>query len=191
MLKSRARPHACPTITARYRQMVMDAFDWHEAGLTVGQVAERSGAAPSALRFYERQGLIGADRTASNQRRYHGDVLCRVAMIRVCQQAGLSLAQIKLALAEAVPDSRPPGPQEWEKLAQHLRKQVTSRISELDRLLGALAGQNDDPSQPSPPAPLPSTSPAPTRTHGATQIHPICTTVGPPDFRRAATPNGG
>jgi hypothetical protein len=37
----------------------MDAepFDWHEAGLTVGQVAARSGVAPSALRFYERQGL--------------------------------------------------------------------------------------------------------------------------------------
>jgi MerR family transcriptional regulator, redox-sensitive transcriptional activator SoxR len=133
--------------------MVMDSFDWHEAGLTVGQVAERSGAAPSALRFYERQGLISTDRTASNQRRYHGDVLCRVAMIRVCQQAGLSLAQIKTALAEAVPDGQIPGPQEWEQLAAHLRREVTSRISELDRLLGALVGQNGDPSQPSSPAP--------------------------------------
>ncbi len=73
----------------------MESYDWHEAGLTVGQVAERSGARPSALRFYERQGLISTDRTAGNQRRYHGDVLCRVAMIRVCQQAGLSLAQIR------------------------------------------------------------------------------------------------
>jgi MerR family transcriptional regulator, redox-sensitive transcriptional activator SoxR len=118
--------------------MVMDSFDWHEAGLTVGQVAQRSGAAPSALRFYERQGLISADRTASNQRRYRGDVLCRVAMIRVCQQAGLSLAQIRVALAEAVPGGRVPGPQEWEQLARHLRREVTSRISELDRLLGAL-----------------------------------------------------
>ena len=116
----------------------MDALDWHEAGLTVGQVAQRSGTAPSALRFYERQGLISADRTASNQRRYRGDVLCRVAMIRVCQQAGLSLAQIRAALAEAIPDGHIPGPQEWEQLARHLRREVTSRISELDRLLGAL-----------------------------------------------------
>ena len=82
----------------------MNSYDWHEAGLTVGQVAERSGAAPSALRFYERQGLISTDRTAGNQRRYRGDVLCRVAMIRVCQQAGLTLTQIRVALAEAVPD---------------------------------------------------------------------------------------
>src|SRR5262245_10071386 len=123
--------------TALQRPMVMDSFDWHEAGLTVGQVAERSGAAPSALRFYARQGLISADRTASNQRRYHGDVLCRIAMIRVCQHAGLSLAQIRAALAEAVPGGRIPGPQEWERLAHHLRQQVSSRISELDLLLGA------------------------------------------------------
>ena len=70
----------------------MDSYDWHEAGLTVGQVAERSGARPSALRFYERQGLISTDRTAGNQRRYRGDVPCRVAMIRVCQQGGLFIA---------------------------------------------------------------------------------------------------
>src|SRR5215813_6680538 len=134
--------------------MVMDSFDWHEAGLTVGQVAQRSGAAPSALRFYERQGLISADRTASNQRRYRGDVLCRVAMIRVCQQAGLSLAQIRAALAEAVPDGRIPGPQEWDRLAQHLRREVTSHISELHRLLAALTGQDGDPpSHHPPPAP--------------------------------------
>jgi MerR family redox-sensitive transcriptional activator SoxR len=151
--------------------MVMDAFDWHEAGLTVGQVAERSGVAPSALRFYERQGLIGADRTASNQRRYRGDVLCRVAMIRVCQQAGLSLAQIRTALAEAVPDGRIPGPQEWEKLAQHLRQEVGIRISELDRLLAALAGRNDDPTQPSSPAPVPSTDARPRRNTDPPDLH--------------------
>jgi MerR family transcriptional regulator, redox-sensitive transcriptional activator SoxR len=125
--------------------MVMDSFDWHEAGLTVGQMAQRSGAAPSALRFYERQGLISADRTSSNQRRYRGDVLCRVAMIRVCQQAGLSLAETRTALAEAVPNGQAPGPQEWERLAQHLRREVTSRINELDRLLRSLTGPDNDP----------------------------------------------
>ena len=151
--------------------MVMDSFDWHEAGLTVGQVAQRSGAAPSALRFYERQGLISADRTAANQCRYRGDVLCRVAMIRVCQQAGLSLAQIKTALAEAVPDGQIPGPQEWEQLAQHLRREVTSHISDLDRLLSALARQNGDAIQPP--------SPAPAAGH---DVHPR-RNADPPDLR--------
>ena len=128
--------------------MVMDSFNWPEAGLTVGQMAQRSGAAPSALRFYERQGLISADRTTSNQRRYRGDVLCRVAMIRVCQQAGLSLAQIRAALAEAVPhsQSRPTG---VGTAGPAPRREVAGRISDLDRLLGALAGQDGDPIQPS------------------------------------------
>jgi MerR family transcriptional regulator, redox-sensitive transcriptional activator SoxR len=83
----------------------MNSYDWHQGGLTVGQVARRSGASPSA-RFYERQGLISTDRTAGNQWRYRGDVLCRVAMNRVCQQAGLTIAQLRTALAEAVPDGQ-------------------------------------------------------------------------------------
>jgi DNA-binding transcriptional MerR regulator len=61
-------------------------------------------------------------------------------MIRVCQQAGLSLAEIGTALAEVVPDGQTPGSQEWDRLAHHLRQQLRSRISELDRLLGELAG---------------------------------------------------
>ena len=138
MLKSRASPPACPG-------------DGHRATATDGDGLVRlargrpdRGPGRPALRFYERQGLISADRTASNQRRYRGDVLCRVAIIRVCQQAGLSLAQIRAALAEAVPDGQIPGPQEWERLAQHLSREVTDRISELDRLLSALAGPNGD-----------------------------------------------
>jgi MerR family transcriptional regulator, redox-sensitive transcriptional activator SoxR len=123
----------------------MNSYDWHEAGLTVGQVAERSGAAPSALRFYERQGLISTDRTAGNQRRYRGDVLCRVAMIRVCQQAGLTLTQIRAALAEAVPDGQIPGPQNWELLARHLRRELGTRIDDLNRLLGALGSDVTSP----------------------------------------------
>ena len=117
---------------------MLNSFDWHEAGLTVGQVADRSGASQSALRFYERQGLISADRTTGNQRRYRGDVLCRVAMIQVCQQAGLSLAQTRTALAEAVPEGKIPGPQEWEALARQLKRQLSTRIDELGRQLGEL-----------------------------------------------------
>jgi MerR family transcriptional regulator, redox-sensitive transcriptional activator SoxR len=124
----------------------MDSYDWHEGGLTVGQVARRSGASPSALRFYERQGLISTDRTAGNQRRYRGDVLCRVAMIRVCQQAGLTLAQIRAALAEAVPDGQIPGEQNWEQLALHLRRELKIRIDDLSRLLGDLGSDVVSPS---------------------------------------------
>ena len=49
--------------------------------MTIGEVAERAGISTSALRFYERQGLIEAERTDGNQRRYHGTVLRKVALI--------------------------------------------------------------------------------------------------------------
>src|ERR1700726_4960918 len=123
----------------------MDSYDWHEAGLTVGQVADRSGARPSALRFYERQRLISTDRTAGNQRRYRGYVLCRVAMIRVCQQAGLSLAQIRAALAGAVPDGPVPGPQHWERWAQPPGRALSTPTHGLSHLLGELGSEGTPP----------------------------------------------
>ncbi len=118
--------------------MRLQPFDWHEAGLTVSEVAQRSGAAPSALRFYERKGLIASDRTAGNQRRYRGDVLCRVAMIRACQQVGLSIAEIGSALAE-LPEGHIPGPEDWERLSRRLKREVINRMEELNRVLGALS----------------------------------------------------
>jgi MerR family transcriptional regulator, redox-sensitive transcriptional activator SoxR len=121
--------------------MATGSFDWHEAGLTVGQVAERSGVAQSALRFYERQGLIGSDRTAGNQRRYHGDVMCRVAMIRACQRVGLSIAEIRTALAE-LPEGQIPGPEDWDRLSQRLQHELHDRIDDLNRALRALTQQS-------------------------------------------------
>ncbi|TDE37791.1 redox-sensitive transcriptional activator SoxR [Actinomadura sp. 6K520] len=114
------------------------SFDWHEPGLTIGQVAHRSGIAASAIRFYEAQGLISSDRTAGNQRRYHGDVMCRLAMIEACQRVGLTLAEVGEALA-ALPPGRPPTPQDWEALAERLRTEAQSRIDRLSQVLNELA----------------------------------------------------
>ena len=75
--------------------------------LTIGDLAARSGVAPSALRFYEREGLIHATRTGGNQRRYERHELRRVAFIRIAQQVGVSLEEVREALA-ALPESRTP-----------------------------------------------------------------------------------
>jgi MerR family transcriptional regulator, redox-sensitive transcriptional activator SoxR len=117
------------------------SFDWHEAGLTVGQVSERIGVAPSALRFYERQGLISSDRTSGNQRRFHADVLCRVAMIRACQRCGLSIAEIRTALAE-LPVGQVPGPEDWNRLSARLQDELRDRIDDLNRALRSLTRQD-------------------------------------------------
>ncbi|CAM5414495.1 hypothetical protein STENM36S_06082 [Streptomyces tendae] len=75
--------------------------------LTVGQLAARSGAAVSALHFYESKGLISSRRTSGNQRRFSRDALRRVAFVRAAQRVGIPLATIREALAE-LPQGRTP-----------------------------------------------------------------------------------
>lgn len=101
--------------------------------LTVGQLAERSGVAVSALHFYEKQGLIASRRTSGNQRRYRRDVLRRVALIRVAQRVGISLAEIRDALAE-LPENRTPDRADWERLSRKWHDELELRIHNLTRL---------------------------------------------------------
>src|SRR3546814_21096528 len=75
--------------------------------LTVGEVSARSGVAVSALHFYEAKGLIASRRSEGNQRRYHREVLRRVAVIKVAQRVRIPLAEIGRALS-ALPEGRPP-----------------------------------------------------------------------------------
>lgn len=107
--------------------------------LSIGAVAERSGVAPSALRFYEAEGLITAVRAPSGHRRFHRDVLRRVAFIRVAQQVGLTLDEIRAALA-TLPDNRTPNKRDWERLSQGWRPMVDARIAQLERMRDRLTG---------------------------------------------------
>jgi MerR family redox-sensitive transcriptional activator SoxR len=101
--------------------------------LTIGQVAERSGVPHTALRFYEESGLITAERTAGNQRRYPRAVLRRLAFIRTAQRVGLSLEQIRDALA-GLPDGHPPNKTDWARLSRSWRTELDTRIDALQRL---------------------------------------------------------
>ena len=103
------------------------------AELTVGQVAQRSGVAISTLHFYESRGLIRSRRSGGNQRRYARDVLRRIGFIRVSQQVGISLDDIRRALEE-LPDSRTPTEEDWARLAKAWREDLDSRIVQLLRL---------------------------------------------------------
>lgn len=112
-------------------------MDWHQSGLTVGQVAERMKITRSAVRWYEDHGLLPSERTAGNQRRFFADVLCRVAMIRAAQRVGLTIAEIREALS-ILPPGQAPTPEDWDRLATQLRDVVTRRIDELFALLKEL-----------------------------------------------------
>jgi MerR family redox-sensitive transcriptional activator SoxR len=77
--------------------------------LTIGEVAARAGVATSSLRFYEREGLLHATRSAGGQRRYDRSVLRRVAFVRAAQRVGLSLEEIRAALRRCPSHARRPG----------------------------------------------------------------------------------
>ena len=101
--------------------------------LTIGELSRRSGVSASALRFYERKGLIDAERTDGNQRRYAPATLRRVAFVQAGAAAGIPLAEIRAAL-ETLPRGGSPGKREWERLSRRWRRDLDERIETLHAL---------------------------------------------------------
>jgi MerR family transcriptional regulator, redox-sensitive transcriptional activator SoxR len=105
--------------------------------LTIGQLAQRSGVAPSALRFYEERGLIHSERNRSGHRRYPRAVLRRVAFIVFAQRIGLTLQQVGAELA-TLPRHQVPTAADWAKVSHAWKHQIDARIAELERLRSGL-----------------------------------------------------
>jgi MerR family redox-sensitive transcriptional activator SoxR len=103
--------------------------------LTIGEVAERSGVATSALRFYEDKGLIQSERTSAGHRRYPRAVIRRVAFIVFAQRIGLSLEEIGDELAKPRVTCRRA---DWAKLGRWTNN-IRERIAELQRLEAGLS----------------------------------------------------
>jgi MerR family redox-sensitive transcriptional activator SoxR len=110
-----------------------------QESLTIGQLSARSGVAPSALRYYERLGLIHAERTGGNQRRYPRAELRRVAFIRIAQQVGVSLDEIREAL-DSLPDGRTPSAQDWARISAAWRNRLDEKIRLISKLRDDLTG---------------------------------------------------
>ncbi len=105
--------------------------------LTIGEVAHRSGVATSALRFYEKEGLIGSERSSAGHRRYRRSVIRRVAFVVFAQRVGLSLAAVRAELAK-LPENRVPRRTDWAKLSHSWTARIDERIAELQRLRAGL-----------------------------------------------------
>lgn len=110
--------------------------------LTIGRVAERSGLAVSAIRYYEELGLIAAERTDGRQRRFRREVLRRLAVIQAAQRVGLSLEEIGVAL-DRLPRQAAPTEEQWASLSSTWRPLLDARIrvleglrDQLDRCIG-------------------------------------------------------
>lgn len=106
--------------------------------LTIGELAERSGVATSALRFYEERGLITADRTEAGHRRFSRATIRRVAFIVFAQRVGLTLEEIGAELGR-LPTERVPTRGDWSRLSSGWTARIDERIAELERLRGSLA----------------------------------------------------
>jgi len=106
--------------------------------MTIGELSARSGVSQSALRFYERQGLIDASRSDGNQRRYHGTTLRKVALIQAGKAAGIPLERIREALA-TLPAERGPTRRDWERLSRSWRRELDERIDTLLAIRGRLS----------------------------------------------------
>ncbi len=107
--------------------------------LSIGEVSDRTGVAPSALRYYEAEGLLHADRSDGGQRRFARDVIRRVSFIRVAQEVGLSLQEIRDALG-SLPQHRTPNQRDWERLSTSWRPRLDHQIAVLERLRDRLHG---------------------------------------------------
>lgn len=101
--------------------------------LTIGEVSNRSGLAPSALRYYESLGLITSTRTSGDRRRYTRAVLRRVAVIRAAQQVGLSLDQVRTAFA-GIPLDVAPSKRDWKRISASWQPLLDQRMTELQQV---------------------------------------------------------
>ena len=96
-------------------------------GMTIGEVARRAELRPSAIRYYEKLGLLPKPPRQSGQRRYDPRVLERLAIVRFAKFAGFTVADIRLLL-EGSPD-RPP-PQRWRQIAEKRVAHIDAFITE-------------------------------------------------------------
>ncbi|MEQ3551449.1 redox-sensitive transcriptional activator SoxR [Pseudonocardia nematodicida] len=107
--------------------------------LTIGEIVERSGFPHSALRYYEREGLITASRTAGGQRRYRRSVLRRLAFVRAARSIGIGLDEVRAAL-DSLPAERTPTKTDWARLSRSWRGRLDEQIEALTALRDGLDG---------------------------------------------------
>lgn len=109
------------------------------SGLTIGDLADRTGLAVSAIRFYETHGIVNPLRNAGGHRRYDKSDLRRLSFAMIAQRLGFSLGDIASHMAH-LPDHKAPNKAEWAKISETMRNDITARITQLETLRDHLDG---------------------------------------------------
>jgi MerR family transcriptional regulator, redox-sensitive transcriptional activator SoxR len=105
----------------------------------IGILAERTGVAISAIRYYETAGLIRSERSRGGQRRFLRADIRRLSFVLIAQQLGFSLSEIR-AMLSRLPDGRAPTKQDWRAISVAIRKDLDDRIARLERMRSSLDG---------------------------------------------------
>jgi len=111
----------------------------NKQGLSIGDVARRTGLSVSAIRFYESRGLVKPDRRPSGQREFARADIRRLSFILIAQQMGLTIEEIGEVLA-GLPDGRTPTKADWTRISQRFRKRLDDHIAMVERLRRRLDG---------------------------------------------------
>ncbi|HHG90758.1 MAG TPA: redox-sensitive transcriptional activator SoxR [Devosia sp.] len=114
-------------------------FPRRPGGLSIGQIAERTGLSVSAIRYYEEQGLVKPERNAGGQRRFEAADIRRLSFVLITQEFGFTIEQIRQQL-EKLPEERTPNKRDWEKISRSFRHVLDDKIRTLTRLRDTLDG---------------------------------------------------
>lgn len=107
--------------------------------LSIGEIAARSGASVSAVRYYEQLGLLPAERTAGNRRVFPRHVLRRVALIQIAGKFDIPLSEVA-EVFKTLPAHRPPSQADWVRISAAWDDRLRLREEELHRLRTELTG---------------------------------------------------
>lgn len=108
-------------------------------GLTIGYVADRTGLSPSAIRYYEDEGLVRPDRNDSGHRRYARSDIRRLSFVMISQGLGFTIAEIREALTD-LPENRTPNKGDWARISRRFGKVLDDRIAQMQALRSRLDG---------------------------------------------------
>ncbi len=108
-------------------------------GLAIGEIAQRTGLAVSAIRYYESLGLIAPMRNSGGHRRYDRSDIRKLSFVLIAQSLGFPLQRIRAALAD-LPEGRPPSRADWSRLSRSFRADIDARIATLSALRDKLDG---------------------------------------------------
>ena len=100
------------------------------SGLSIGALAERTGLAVSAIRYYESEGLVHPWRNDGGQRRFERSDIRRLSFVMIAQKFGFTISRIRDVMRR-LPENRTPTPADWAKISEEFRDELDQRIAAL------------------------------------------------------------